>query len=86
MKLIDKLFDINPELAKPDNPDYRMYEKGLAWTAVGLLAVTGASAGDVVGLHDPAKFVVGTVGSMEMWSGVIMIALGCDKVSKRTSD
>lgn len=83
--MFDEIFNIDPELAKPENPDYRRFEKGLTWMAVGGLSVYGANMVDVADLHNHARTIVGIAGSMEMWSGGIMIAAALDKIKKRDS-
>jgi hypothetical protein len=47
MRMVDKVFDINPELATFENPDYEKFHKGLVWGGVGAVAI----AGGVVGLE-----------------------------------
>lgn len=86
MKVIGELFNIDPEQATPENPDYRLLEKGLTWGVVGALAVYGANESNIANLHDHARILIGTVGSLEMWSGGIMACIARDRIKKKSSN
>jgi uncharacterized protein YcfJ len=72
MRTFDRMIGLSPSAAMQSNPHYEIYQIGLKWAAVGILAVTGGLTGDSFHMELGRDIAAG--GGVVLWLGGGVVA------------
>lgn len=81
MKLFDRLMDIDPKAAVPDNQHYESYRVAVKWVTVGMVAFVAGLVGDSVGLESLGEGVM-VAGGAVAWLGAVGLIRETPHLSK----